>query len=400
MSPTERKAPSRMAREHQWYDLFSRGARDWLRHNEKVRETVREQLPNLIAGSDILSRPTGRTVRVPVHFLEHYRFRLRDQDGDSGVGQGAAEPGDVIRQVDPRARGDSGDLESDENARPGEGGSGHGSFQFELELKVDDIVDWLWEELELPDLQPKTTDALTDEDFVPEGWDRRGPRSRRDRRRSVKEAIKRRAAQPDAGAFTDDDLRFRQLARRKRPAMSAVVILILDVSASMDPRRRKLSKSFFFWAMQGLRRQYTDIEPVFIAHTAEAWEFSEEEFFQVTGSGGTIASSAFTLALDILAQRYEPSRYNIYLFYASDGDNFGDDRTVAEQTLRQLGELANFMGFVETPQNPLESSRSETARLFRALESLNYPVGNYAVHEESDIWGAIRSFFQQQAGAA
>jgi hypothetical protein len=24
-----------------WYDLFSRGARDWLRHNEKVQDAVR-----------------------------------------------------------------------------------------------------------------------------------------------------------------------------------------------------------------------------------------------------------------------------------------------------------------------------------------------------------------------
>ena len=27
-----------------WFDLFSRGSRDWLRHNAKVREAVRESL--------------------------------------------------------------------------------------------------------------------------------------------------------------------------------------------------------------------------------------------------------------------------------------------------------------------------------------------------------------------
>ena len=27
-----------------WYELFSRGARDWLRHNEKIREAVRARL--------------------------------------------------------------------------------------------------------------------------------------------------------------------------------------------------------------------------------------------------------------------------------------------------------------------------------------------------------------------
>jgi sporulation protein YhbH len=389
MTPGEQdKSPSSVAQDKRWYDLFSRGARDWLRHNEKVRETVREKLHDLVAGSDVLSRPSDRTVQVPVRFLEHYRFRLRDQNEQSGVGQGAGEPGDVYRRGRPDGQGQA-----------GEGGSGDGEYQFVLELKVDDIVDWLWEELELPDLEPKTTDALTDEELIREGWDRRGPRARLDRRRTVKEAIKRRAAQEDPVPFSDEDLRFRQLARRQRPAMDAVVIFILDVSASMDESRRKLAKAFFFWAMQGLRRQYGNVKTVFIAHTNEAWEFSEEEFFQVSATGGTVASSAFRLARDIIDRRYEPSRYNLYLFYASDGDNFGDDREVADQLLSGLAGLMNFMGFVETPQNPLESARSETGRLFASLQARGYPLDSYTVHRDTDIWNAIRAFFQRQAEA-
>lgn len=384
------KPPSRLADGRRWYDLFSRGARDWLRHNEKVRETVRERLPELIAGADILSRPSDRTVRMPVRFLEHYRFRLRDSDGEVGVGQGPAKPGDVYR------RGPAGSEEG-EGGEAGQGGSGDGAYQFVLELQVDDIVAWLWEELKLPDLKPRMTDALTDESLVQEGWNRRGPRSRLDRRRTVKEAIKRRAAQVNPKAFTDDDLRFRQLTRRKRPAMDAVVAFVLDVSASMDDSRRRLAKSFFFWAMQGLRRQYGEIQTVFIAHTNEAWEFSEEEFFQVRATGGTVASSAFGLALDIFERRFESSRYNQYLFYASDGDNFGDDRERADGLLSRLAAMTNFMGFVETPQNPLESARSETGRLFRSLSARGYAVGSYTLHQDSDIWAAIRTFFQQQA---
>ena len=33
-----------------WYELFSRGSRDWLRHSEKIREAVREHLPQIVAG--------------------------------------------------------------------------------------------------------------------------------------------------------------------------------------------------------------------------------------------------------------------------------------------------------------------------------------------------------------
>jgi len=39
-----------------WYELFSRGSRDWLRHSEKIREAVREHLPQIVAGSDIIKR--------------------------------------------------------------------------------------------------------------------------------------------------------------------------------------------------------------------------------------------------------------------------------------------------------------------------------------------------------
>jgi hypothetical protein len=380
-----------MATDNRWYDLFSRGSRDWLRHNEKVRETVKEELPNLISGSDVLSRPSDRTVQVPVRFLEHYRFRLRDdQDsGESQVGQGDGQPGDVLRRAKP-----------EEGEGGGEGGSGGGELRFVLELKVDDIVDWIWEELALPDLQPKTTDALTDEDLIQEGWDKRGPRARLDRRRTVKEAIKRRSVQEEGTPFSNEDLRFRQLARRKRPATNAVVAFLLDVSASMDESRRKLAKSFFFWAMQGLRRQYGDVEAVFVAHTNQAWEFSEEEFFQASATGGTVASSGLRLVRDIFNQRYDPGQYNQYLFYASDGDNFGDDRRSAEASLAELGGMVNFMGFVETPQNPLEASKSEMGRLFKALGVREYPVGSYTVHEEGDIWDAIREFFRHQAQEA
>src|SRR5215475_2210443 len=78
-----------------WYELFSRGARDWLRHDEKVRESVREHLPQIVAGGDVMNGG-ARTVRVPVRMLEHYHFRLRRPEEQQGAGQGKAKPGDVF----------------------------------------------------------------------------------------------------------------------------------------------------------------------------------------------------------------------------------------------------------------------------------------------------------------
>ena len=262
-----------IAAESPWYDLFSRGARDWLRHNDKVRDAVKQSLPDLVSGPDALTNTQDRTVQVPVKLLEHARFRLANADEETGVGQGQGEPGDVLRPAQSQGDGDD----------AGQGGNGQGEFQLAIEFKMDEIVDWLWEELKLPDLKPKQTPAINDEDWVREGWDKHGPRARLDRRRTMKEAIKRRSVQPSAAPFSNEDLRFRQITRRPKPSNQAVVLFALDVSGSMNDAQRKLAKTFFFFALQGIRREYTQVETVFLAHTDEAWEFSEQEFFQATG---------------------------------------------------------------------------------------------------------------------
>src|SRR5690349_3902435 len=87
----------RIAAETPWYELFSRGARDWLRHNHKVREAVRATLPDLVASEDLITGGGNKTVAVPVKLLEHARLRLADPGAQSGVGQGKGEPGDVLQ---------------------------------------------------------------------------------------------------------------------------------------------------------------------------------------------------------------------------------------------------------------------------------------------------------------
>jgi hypothetical protein len=374
--------------EQDWYELFSRGSRDWLRHNEKVRKAVRDQLPEILANADILGGDRARTIKVPVKFLEHFRFRLRDADEIAGAGQGDVKPGDQLGQPGQR-QGDG---------AQGEGGNNEGGVQLVLEFKVDDIVDWLWEELKLPNLQAKAG-ATQDDEYRREGWSRRGVRSRLDRRRSLKESLKRRAVDPQGPAFVDDDLRFRQLVMRRQPATQAVVFFTMDVSSSMRDRDRQLAKTFFFWVVQGLRRQYTKLDLVFVAHTVKAWEFPESEFFQVRGSGGTVASSAFGLVKDIIDERYDPSRYNIYLFYGSDGENFKDDHDAAEASLGELSAVANFIGYVETPATEEHALATETAGIFKAVAADGCPGGSYALTTNESVWAAIRAFFQEQVAA-
>jgi hypothetical protein len=90
------------------------------------------------------------------------------------------------------------------------------------------------EEFQLPELEARGKPVLDQSDVVREGWDKHGARSRLDRRRTVKEAVKRRAVQAHPLPFTSDDLRFRQLVPQPKPSSSAVLFFMLDVSSSMS----------------------------------------------------------------------------------------------------------------------------------------------------------------------
>ena len=373
----------RIAAETPWYDLFSRGARDWLRHNQKVRSAVKESLPDLLAGADIITKPGSRTVAVPVKFLEHSRFRLLDAQSQEGAGQGKGQPGDVLQP---------GREDGDSSGRAG--GTGNGEIKFVVELKIDEIVDWLWEELKLPELKPKRSATLDDPDYVREGWDKRGARSRLDRRRTIKESIKRHAAYDGGVAIINDDLRFRQLHKRATPATNAAVIFALDVSGSMDEAQRRLAKQFFFFALQGIRRQYTKVETCFLAHAAQAWEFDESQFFQASSSGGTVSSTVAQLALQLTQQRFDPSRYNVYFFYASDGENAAEDRDEARAALAELAGTVNYAGYVETGGIATFRPReTQLAELFGELKTRGQAVGVSHLGSQEDVWRAIREFF-------
>jgi uncharacterized protein len=330
-------------------------------------------------------------VQVPVRMLEHARFKLADGRSQTGAGQGEGEPGDLLQPGQP-----------DASAAPGgegNGGDGHGEVRLLLEFSVDEVIDWVWEEFKLPDLQPRPGARIDEAELVRTGWDKRGARSRLDRRRTIKEAIKRRAVQHDPVPFTNDDLRFRQLATRIRPSTSATILFVIDVSASMTQQERKLAKSFFFFALHGIRRKYSKVATRFIAHTTHAWEFSEDEFFQVSGMGGTIASSAFRLVRELVVRELDPSHDNIYMFYASDGENFTEDRAAATQALGELAGMLNHIGYIETLPGMPRALETEMRRLCNDMERRGLPVSSSLLSSPDDVWRALRKFFGKEREA-
>jgi uncharacterized sporulation protein YeaH/YhbH (DUF444 family) len=165
----------------------------------------------------------------------------------------------------------------------------------------------------------------------------------------------------------------------------------------MSSAERKLAKTFFFFALAGLRRRYRRIHVRFIAHTTEAWEFAEREFFEVAGSGGTEASCAFRLAQQLLAEHYEASAYNAYLLYASDGENAVEDREPALAALAGLAGRLNHFGYLETRPPTTRFGHTQMRSIVADLKAQGASADEDIVSEVKDVWRAIRHFFVREA---
>ena len=125
-----------------------------------------------------------------------------------------------------------------------------------------------------------------------------------------------------------DDMRYRSWSTVKSPQSNAVVIYMMDVSGSMGDEQKEIVRIESFWINTWLKSQYEGIETRYIVHDATAREV-DEHTFSIPESGGTMISSAYRLAAQILEADYPSSEWNIYPFHFSDGDNWSVDDTRA-----------------------------------------------------------------------
>jgi uncharacterized sporulation protein YeaH/YhbH (DUF444 family) len=146
--------------------------------------------------------------------------------------------------------------------------------------------------------------------------------------------------------FRREDERYRYPEIIEEKERNVVVVNIRDVSGSMREKKRELVERTFTpldWYLTG---KYDNAEFIYIAHDADAWAVSREEFFGIRSGGGTRISSAYELAAELL-EEYPWSDWNRYVFAAGDSENSSND--TSERVIPQMEEIdANLHAYVET----------------------------------------------------
>jgi sporulation protein YhbH len=384
-----------------------RSAGDRARHRTKVRESIRDNIADIIAEESIIGKDRDRIIKVPIRGIREYRFVYGDNEPGVGQGDGESETGQVVG----KAKDTSGD---------GKAGDQAGTDYYETDVTLEELIEIMFEDLELPDLERKALRQLEALRFAKrKGYRSVGIRIRLDKKRTVKERLRRKMAvehrrelesqtaapagespmapaEPRRFPFHDSDLVYRHMITDVRKESNAVVLCLMDTSGSMDTMKKYLARSFFFLLYQFICTKYQNVEIVFVAHHTEASEVTEEEFFHKGESGGTFISSAYSKALEIIQQRYHPSVWNVYAFHCSDGDNFDSDNPPALRAAKELADVCNLFGYGEI--KPLGSRYYESSMLniFRRLDADNFQT--VLIERKEDIWPSFKAFLAKDRG--
>ncbi len=379
------------------WSLHRKGPIDQARHNEKVKEAIKGNLGQIVGEEAIITSDGKKIVKVPIRSLDlpHFRFD-RGRKNNVGQGDGDSKVGDVLGQ-EPGGQG----------AGPGRGkqaGELPGIDYYEAEITVDELAQMLFEDLQLPFLQPKGRALVPSEDVRFTEVRRKGVMSNLDKRRTIKENLLRnaRAGRSGFSGISTDDLRFKTWEHHVKEESNAVVIAMRDVSGSMGEFEKYITRSFYTWMVRFLRTRYQQVQIAFITHHTDAREVDEDAFFNLGESGGTKVSSAYQLALEIIEERYPPSDWNIYPFHFSDGDNWGEvDNQRCLDLVRALLERCNVFGYGEIQ----EGGRRSPSTLMSAFTAIRDPhfIG-VTITGKEDVYPALKQFFstrhRDEAGVA
>ena len=368
------------------WSLHRKGHDDQQRHQEKVQEAIRNNLPDLITEESIIMSNGREVVKIPIRSLDEYKIRYNyDKNKHVGQGDGDSKVGDVV------ARDGS---EGQKGPGKGQGaGDQPGEDYFEAEVSLMELEEALFKQLELPNLKRKEKPEHLVEDIEFNDIRKTGLMGNIDKKRTMMTAFKRNAIKgtPKFHPIYQEDLKFKTWNEIVKPDSKAVVLAMMDTSGSMGIWEKYMARSFFFWMTRFLRSKYETVEIEFIAHHTEAKVVSEEDFFSKGESGGTICSSAYRKALELIDKKYHPDQFNIYPFHFSDGDNLTSDNARCVKLVEELMEVSNLFGYGEVNQYNRHST------LMSAYKNIkNEDFKYYILKQKVDVFNAMKSFFTKE----
>ena len=373
--------------------VADRSATDRRRHKKKIEKAIREGIYDIVADESIIGQDGKKKFRIPVRGIKEYRFAYGGNEKNKQVGSAPGKDiqrGQVIKKK-KKARG-----------KPDKAGNQKGEEYYEIEITLDELAQYLFAELELPDMERKSFTRAKSKKLKRSGYRPQGIIPRLDKKKTAINRIKRIKASkrneensPEEveGSFHQDDLTYRHYKHKLKENTNAVIFMMMDVSGSMSKKKRFLARSFFFLLYQFIRTKYDKVEIVFIAHDAESKEVNEKQFFNRMSSGGTVVSTAYNLALEVMDKRFHPSAWNVYTFHCSDGDNFGFDTNDMLTAAEKLKNTCQLFGYCEIIPSDEASWDNDNRLSLHLAQLVGRNMKTVEIQKKEDVWTAFKIMF-------
>jgi uncharacterized sporulation protein YeaH/YhbH (DUF444 family) len=133
----------------------------------------------------------------------------------------------------------------------------------------------------------------------------------------------------------NSDKRYRQYKEKRKPSSNAVIFFARDGSGSMGVEHCEIINDMCWWIDVWIRRFYKKVERCYFWHDAIAKEVDEKTFYSLRMAGGTIISSVFEKMAEQFENRFTVDKWNVYVFYFSDGENWSNDNEKVASLIKQ-----------------------------------------------------------------
>jgi len=395
----------------------------------RYKKHIKQAVADAINKRSITDINSGEKISIPDRDVKEPVFSHGTGGERSTIHPGNKEfvPGDTL----PRSSGGG----NGSGHQASDGGEGLDDFVFQI--SHSEFLDFMFEDLELPNLVKR--ELMGGETFVYRraGYTTSGTPNQINIVRSLKTANARRIALGSASKkklkelkqtllqleshgtqdhekikalekkiaaielklkripFIDSfDIKYNLSTKQPLPSSKAVMFCIMDVSGSMDQATKELAKRFFILLYLFLQRNYDHTDVVFIRHHTSAKEVNEEEFFYSRETGGTIVSSALKLMNTIMDERYPVAEWNIYGAQASDGDNWNNDSSTCAALLeRSILPQLQYFSYIEITSREPQNLWHQYQLLAQQFPDV-FAIQNIA--DASDIYPVFRQLFARR----
>tara|TARA_R110000868_G_scaffold10904_8_gene52889 strand:+ start:1780 stop:3051 length:1272 start_codon:yes stop_codon:yes gene_type:complete len=396
----------------------------------RYKSHIKRAVEDAVGRRSITDIEHGENISIPGRDIDEPTFHHGQGGRQTQVHPGNKEfsPGDRFARPQGGGGGTGGNQAGD---------NGEGMDEFVFQITQDEFLDFMFEDLALPNLIKRQLTGTDTFKPVRAGISQQGNPSRINIVRSMRAAHARRIAlsggsrkrlraalaelevlrqtspddliaiqalQEEISAlrvrveripFLDTfDLRYNLVVKQPNPSSKAVMFCLMDVSGSMTQATKDLAKRFYILLYLFLRRNYERIEVVFIRHHTSAKEVEEEEFFYSRETGGTIVSSALRLIQEIIEDRYPVNEWNLYCAQASDGDNWNDDSPICRDLLiNKIMPAMQYYCYVEITPREHQTLWQE----YQAVaEHFGDSFAQQQITDAGDIYPVFRQLFQKR----